>query len=203
MLNVVLGILIVIIVVLLAAKLYTDRQPNRGAALHASPKRRAKLSKELAGATGDAHVRERVVDTEGRVGLALTDDNRLVILTATWTAKKSGEESATFEQRVADASQLVHADVREPFYSERLKNGVGPIYMEAVELTLFVDDLESPVYTVNFLEDDELAGSPEHMAARTAAMRWEGLVRALQFRASNDRLAKGQLAALQSRARGA
>ena len=148
-------------------------------------------------------LRDRLVDTEGRAAIGLTDDGQLVVVSAAWAARKSGEETVSFAHRTVDASLLVHVDVREPFYSERLKNGVGPIYMEAVELTLFVDDLESPVYTVNFLEDDELAGSPEHMAARTAAMRWEGLVRALQFRASNDRLAKGQLAALQSRARGA
>lgn len=201
MINVVLGILIVIIVVLIAAKIYTDRQPNRATAGHASPKRRAKLTNELAAATRDADITARVIDTEGRAGLALTRDGQLVILTATWSSKKGGEETPTFEQRVADAAQLVHVDVREPFYSERLKNGVGPMYMEAVELTVFVDDVESPFYTVNFLEDDELAGSPEHLDARTAATRWEGMLRAHAFRATNQRLAKGQLAALQSRAR--
>lgn len=201
MMNVVLGILIVIIVVLIAAKIYTDRQPNRGTAGHASPKRRAKLTQELAAATRDADIAARVIDSEGRVGLALTQDGQLVILSATWSSKKGGDEVATFEQRVADAAQLVHVDVREPFYSERLKNGVGPMYIEAVELTVFVDDLESPVYTVNFLEDDELAGSPPHMDARATATRWEGMLRVCAFRAGNQRLAKGQLAALQQRAR--
>lgn len=195
--------LIVLIVVLIAAKIYTDRQPDRGASMHASPKRRAKLSNELAAATRDAEVRDRLVDTDGRVALALVGEDQLVLVTAEWTARKGGEDSAAFSQRVLEIDDLVYADVREPFYTERLKNGIGPIYIEAVDLTVFVNDLDTPVYYLNLLEDDVLAGSAAHLAARDAAMHWEGVIRALVFRAAGQRAVKGQLQALQARARGA
>lgn len=201
--NSVIAVLVVIIVVLFAAKIYTDRQPNRGVSMHASPKRRGKLSSELSAATREMTLRDRLVDTEGRAAIGLTDDGQLVVVSAAWAARKSGEETVSFAHRTVDASLLVHVDVREPFYTERLKNGIGPIYVEAVELTVFVDDLDSPVFALNFLEDDELSGSPEHIAARDAATRWEGVIRALAFRAEGQRVAKGQLQALQSRARGA
>ena len=197
---------------LLGAKIYQDNKKAAEAVREHDPERAKRITRELLTATQGQAVLGRVVDTSGRAGIALVDGDRLVVVRASWSARPSSKKSsetvptspmAGVDVRMVDAGQLVDVKLHELFSSKTSKDGSTETRIGGVELLLFLDDMENPVVVVDFLAKDVRSGSPEHEAARTEALLWEGRMRALAFRGQRSMVAKSQLAALQGRARSA
>lgn len=194
-----------ILIALLGAKIFLDGKGSKVPLREHDPARAKRLTRELLTMTQGHTVHARVVDTTGRSALALVDGDRMMLVRATWSGDDNSKAPATctLDCRVVESTELIDSRIRELSSSRTRKDGGAETRIGAVELLMFLDDLEAPVVVVDFLDKDAKPGSDEHEAARDEALRWEGMVRALVFRGHRQNQTKSQLQALQMKARSA
>lgn len=124
---------------------------------------------------------------------------KLVFLQAAYYDDKDQElAEPTAAVRAIDSRDLISCDILEESFVRTNKTGGKPqTFVRSIDLKVNVLDLRDPVYLITFLLGEVLAGSPAHLEARSAAHRWEGLIRALIHQAGREPDVTTQLAELE------
>lgn len=179
---------------LLVAKVLLDRRGNGKSVGSFDEALFAQLSNAVDAHLSDTPTRGTVVDAYGKLAMAITEAGDALIV----VRSQPSHGGLTLESNAVTPAEMVSAETREVRSSRTVKGGSSETIVGAVELHLFVNDLENPVVICNFLSGDAPAGSKAHLAARGRAVRWEALIKVLVFRGAREQAQRGQIAALQS-----
>jgi len=193
MMNYLLGGAIMVFVALLIAKIVLDRRGDPESVGTHDAEKQELLTAILVDHLQGTSAQSTVVDTSGRAALALTaGSNGLILVRPNWANQGSGQDE--FLSHMIKPSGIVAAETREIASSKTSKDGSSTTMVGTVELLLFLDDLSTPIVRIDFLAEDAASGSKPHLAARTAALEWEALVRVLVFRGRQPRVPVGTTA---------
>lgn len=136
------------------------------------------------------------IGTDGRSAVGyLPAQRRLVFVGTAWVdgpAAKRGE-LRTFD---VGAEDLVGAEVVQTHWTRPYGKADAKPYARSVLLKVFTSDLDAPTHAIELLDDDASLGGESHLDALHAAIRWEGLVRALVAGSSRDAATTDALAGL-------
>jgi hypothetical protein len=132
--------------------------------------RRETLVRALEGGVGGRALVRTIGDGEGRCALGVGDQGTLFVLDA------SGGSAGSL--RTIAREQIVGVEVVEHVWPVQSKTETE-VRVGAVDLKVFVADLDRPTLVVAVLDGDARWDGKDHKAARELAYAWEGTLRLL------------------------
>lgn len=146
--------------------------------------RRALLESEAERVFADISNGRQLVSANGEFALGLSADTQQILVLAAHYPEKS-DARPTFRKRVLTGRDLLGAELREQLVVHG-EGGNAETKVRALDLLLFVDDLEQPVCALPLLAEAVKCGSRRWRDAVGEGNWWQGAVRVLAARASSS-----------------